>query len=309
MCVIDQPARALYHHSIGKSDESQPEDTPHQQPPPSAATIIGEEVPKKNGRPLSGPTLSTVSTESRPPQPNSPGINTRTPDAEFTQQADRTPPPLPSASPAYHPPSSGAERESRPLSHRCRRPLFRTTHPLNNRPPISLKKNHTSMKDRVRKIMEHFHLTQMQFANELAVAPATISNIYKGKTAPTNNLVQAIHQAYPSVSINWLLFGEGDMLLPLSDSKTPSIEMPQEEAPLPTFTTHSEPTLFDISEVQPATKPTAKPKAQPSSTELQILEAITELKTLNNFDKKERKIKEIRVFYDDGTYESFGPNR
>ena len=91
MCVIDQPARALYHHSIGKSDESQPEDTPHQQPPPSAATIIGEEVPKKNGRPLSGPTLSTVSTESRPPQPNSPGINTRTPDAEFSQQADRTP--------------------------------------------------------------------------------------------------------------------------------------------------------------------------------------------------------------------------
>ena len=149
----------------------------------------------------------------------------------------------------------------------------------------------------------------MQFANELAVAPATISNIYKGKTAPTNNLVQAIHQAYPSVSINWLLFGEGDMLLPLSDSKTPSIEMPQEEAPLPAFTPNSEPTLFDIPEVQHTSQPTARQKAQPSSTELQILEAITELKTLNNFDKKERKVKEIRVFYDDGTYESFGPNK
>lgn len=73
MCVIDQPARALYHHSIGKSDESQPEDTPHQQPPPSAATIIGEEVPKKNGRPPSGPTLSTVSTESRPTPIEVPG--------------------------------------------------------------------------------------------------------------------------------------------------------------------------------------------------------------------------------------------
>lgn len=72
MCVIDQPARALYHHSIGKSDESQPEDTPHQQPP-SAATIIGEEVPKKNGRPPSGPTLSTVSTESRPTPIEVPG--------------------------------------------------------------------------------------------------------------------------------------------------------------------------------------------------------------------------------------------
>ena len=165
------------------------------------------------------------------------------------------------------------------------------------------------MKDRVRKIMEHFHLTQMQFANELAVAPATISNIYKGKTAPTNNLVQAIHQAYPSVSINWLLFGEGDMLLPLSDHKAPTTETPQEEAPLPAFTPNSEPTLFDIPEVHHTSQPTARPKAQPSSTELQILEAITELKTLNNFDKKERKVKEIRVFYDDGTYESFGPNK
>ena len=147
------------------------------------------------------------------------------------------------------------------------------------------------MKDRVRKIMEHFHLTQMQFANELAVAPATISNIYKGKTAPTNNLVQAIHQAY------------------LSDYKAPTTETPQEEAPLPAFTPNSEPTLFDIPEVQHTSQPTARPKAQPSSTELQILEAITELKTLNNFDKKERKVKEIRIFYDDGTYESFGPNK
>lgn len=91
MCVIDQPARALYHHSIGKSDESQPEDTPHQQPPPSAATIIGEEVPKKmNGRLPAPPSPESVRNPDQP-QSKSPGINTRTPDAEFTQQADRTP--------------------------------------------------------------------------------------------------------------------------------------------------------------------------------------------------------------------------
>lgn len=165
------------------------------------------------------------------------------------------------------------------------------------------------MKDRVRKIMEHFHLTQMQFANELAVAPATISNIYKGKTAPTNNLVQAIHQAYPSVSINWLLFGEGDMLLPLSSGDTTTGEMPQDGTPLPAFSNDGEPSLFDISEPAPATKPQSRQKAQASPSELQILEAISELKALNSVDRQPRKIKEIRVFYDDGTYESFGPNK
>ena len=165
------------------------------------------------------------------------------------------------------------------------------------------------MKDRVRKIMEHFHLTQMQFANELAVAPATISNIYKGKTAPTNNLVQAIHQAYPSVSINWLLFGEGDMLLPLSGDGSATMEIPQDDTPLPAFANESEPSLFDMSEPAIAKRPTMTPKVQQTSSETQILEAIAELKTLNCFDKKARKIKEIRVFYDDGTYESFGPNK
>ena len=111
MCVIDQPARALYHHSIGKSDESQPEDTPHQQPPPLPPPSSGKKFLKKmDGRFPAPPSPQSVRNPDQP-QSKSPGINTRTPDAEFTQQADRTPPPLPSASPAYHPPSSGAGTE------------------------------------------------------------------------------------------------------------------------------------------------------------------------------------------------------
>ena len=93
MCVIDQPARALYHHSIGKSDESQPEDTPHQQPPPLPPPSSGKKFLKKMDDRLPAPPSPQSVRNPDQPQSKSPRTNTRTPDAEFTQQADRTPPP------------------------------------------------------------------------------------------------------------------------------------------------------------------------------------------------------------------------
>ena len=67
MCVIDQPARALYHHSIGKSDESQPEDTPHQQPPPLPPPSSGKKFLKKmDGRFPAPPSPQSVRNPDHP---------------------------------------------------------------------------------------------------------------------------------------------------------------------------------------------------------------------------------------------------
>lgn len=174
------------------------------------------------------------------------------------------------------------------------------------------------MRDRVRQVMEHFKLTQKQFANELCVAEATISSIYKGRTAPTNNLIQSIHQAYPGINISWLMFGEGEMLLPLSagitqgnGSADPSAnaERTEEIGQNVGFGAFPEPSLFDAG--TPARAPQQAPAGMKNSvqpTELKILEALTELKNANQVDKPVRKIKEIRVFYDDGTFEAFVPS-
>ncbi len=56
-------------------------------------------------------------------------------------------------------------------------------------------------------------MTQQEFAARLDISPASLSSIFNGRTNPTNNHVQAIHRAFPNININWLLFGEGDMLL------------------------------------------------------------------------------------------------
>lgn len=158
------------------------------------------------------------------------------------------------------------------------------------------------MKDRVKQVMDYYKLSQLQFANDLAVAPATISNIYKGKTAPTNNLVQSIHQAFPDVSINWLLFGEGDMLVSQSSEA-------KNAAPSTSIAMTAEPNLFDTMGTPPPPTTARRGDQSDSATNLQILELLTELKQHTTAEPCVRKIKEIRVFYDDGTYESFGSNK
>ena len=71
------------------------------------------------------------------------------------------------------------------------------------------------MQDRIRQIMDHYGLSQQNFASQLGVAPATISSIFTGRTNPTNKHVQAIHKAFPEIDTNWLMFGEGEMMTSL----------------------------------------------------------------------------------------------
>lgn len=181
------------------------------------------------------------------------------------------------------------------------------------------------MKDRVRMVMDHFKLTQKQFANELCVAEATISNIYKGRTMPTNNLIQAVHQAYPGVNINWLMFGEGEMLLPLSGSEqpsTPSAAYLSGEVSNAGYGSNAgfgasdEPSLFSSPSSDasvPASAPgvpvaTGAANYRSPQVEMQLVEALTQLKNAKSEEKPVRKIKEIRVFFDDGTFETFAPS-
>lgn len=174
------------------------------------------------------------------------------------------------------------------------------------------------MKDRVRMVMDHFKLTQKQFANELCVAEATISNIYKGRTMPTNNLIQAVHQAYPGVNINWLMFGEGDMLLPLGGSDQSSnspAAAPAGDVPSTAYGTNAvfgtaeEPSLFSAPAPAPVSTPTASAANYRSpQVEMQLVEALSQLKNAKAEEKPVKKIKEIRVFFDDGTFEAFLPS-
>ena len=69
------------------------------------------------------------------------------------------------------------------------------------------------IKDRIRIIMEDKHMTQQVFADFLQQSPATLSSIFNGRTRPTLNIIDSIKTKIPDISIEWLLYGTGDMYI------------------------------------------------------------------------------------------------
>ncbi len=146
------------------------------------------------------------------------------------------------------------------------------------------------MKDRINKLMKLTGKTQKDFAEELCIAQATLSGIFKGTTKPSANIVSSIHERFPEISINWLMFGEGSMYVteqvtetPLTSSASTSGAMAEPATP-----TADHPDLF--------------------STPVLVSPQPTVLREMVKYiDKPQRRITEIRVFYDDGTYETFQP--
>lgn len=127
-------------------------------------------------------------------------------------------------------------------------------------------------------------MTQKEFASELCIAEGTLSSVFTGRTKPTNNIVSAIHERFPEVSIPWLMFGEGDMLA-----------SSQKEALQKSVTEDKQAGSSDGSVQQDmfSTAPSMRTIDHPVQ---EIVKYI---------DRAPRKITEIRVFYDDGTFETF----
>lgn len=147
------------------------------------------------------------------------------------------------------------------------------------------------MKDRIRLVMESQHMTQGTFANFIGMSPASLSSIFNGRTKPTLNIVEAIKAKIPKISTDWLMFGSGQMYVDGSSSEPTSQQQPtlDFEAPSPT--------------------------PQPSPSPVQNFQSVTptlqnvEKTVVKYIDKQPRMITEIRIFYDDQTWETFVPKK
>lgn len=183
------------------------------------------------------------------------------------------------------------------------------------------------MENRIRTIMELERMSQQEFAQKLGLSPATLSNIFKGKTRPTNNHVQAIHRAFPNINISWLLFGEGDMYVDGSGSKMEEGDTAHtadsmgrsavandsctEINPEGTEVTHlsNAGNLFSSIQGENSLGASTESVVSKNRNPAQISEINLSSNNVKIIDNRPRRIKEIRVFYDDGTYESFVPSR
>lgn len=156
------------------------------------------------------------------------------------------------------------------------------------------------MKDRIKTLMESRHMTQQVFASFLNVAPATISGIFNGRTNPTLAIVEAIKKKIPDISTDWLMFGKGPMYenaATAADAPSPSPANP--EGPV------QEP-MLDFGAPQSAASSSAPSVVadQPRAPQRAMTQTVVKY-----IDKPQRQITEIRIFYDDQTWETFVPKR
>ena len=161
------------------------------------------------------------------------------------------------------------------------------------------------MKDRIRQIMESQHMTQQVFADFIGLAPATLSSIFNERTRPTLSVVEAIKKKIPNISTDWLMFGSGEMYV-ASPAPADSL-FPAEENGSSPGQSYQNPMLdFDLSPAPTPQQPVQTPYSFNSvkSTHPEII--TQEIKTI---DKPQRRVMEIRVFYDDQTWETFVPQK
>ena len=148
--------------------------------------------------------------------------------------------------------------------------------------------------------MEAQHMTQQVFADFLQQSPATLSSIFNGRTRPTLQVIDAIKTKIPDISIEWLLYGSGDMY----------ISHPQgtEEPVLGGQMMGQEQTLnFDTP--LPVNNNMPQNVASTAGYQQGVKSTHAEMvyEGLKIIDKQPRKVTEIRVYYDDQTYETFVP--
>ena len=174
---------------------------------------------------------------------------------------------------------------------------------------MPLKPYQSYMKDRIRQIMESQHMTQQVFAQFIEMSPASLSSIFNGRTKPTLNIVEAIKKKIPDISTDWLMFGSGSMYL---DSNASSVSPAGSPTPSNSLNNGIEP-VFDFSDNPPmgadesyrmrenrGSSPTVFNGVKPTPSN-------SRYETIKIIDNPPRRVTEIRVFYDDQTWDSFVP--
>lgn len=173
------------------------------------------------------------------------------------------------------------------------------------------------MKDRIRKVMEYAQLSQQEFAAKIEISPSSLSGVFTGRTNPTTKIVAAIHAAFPEINVGWLMFGDGEMLSPESgNAMQPSdgalfASVPEAGGSENGANADSSllPNEDKIGSVSPVSAPVSPEMVRHNVENIATAAAERAIlrETMINVDKKTRKIKEIRVFFDDGTFEAFVP--
>lgn len=174
-------------------------------------------------------------------------------------------------------------------------------------------------RERIELLMRCYDLSPSQFADKTGIQRASVSHILSGRNKPSLEVMLKIYDAFPAVDMKWLMMGVGEVP---TRQAAPELNAPQESlfaeqasALQPTSSLFAVPvesvshtTVVEESKPRRATvqqpqreKVVAdtRPRRSPQGGRLAQMAAL----------QSEKKIKEIRIYYSDGTYETLVPEK
>lgn len=98
------------------------------------------------------------------------------------------------------------------------------------------------MKDRIKKIQEYSGLSLGVFASRTGIKAASLSHILNGRNNPSLDVVMKIHETFPEVSWEWMLYGTGSML---KGGNVDDVENKQVESNITPSLNQTNRTIFD----------------------------------------------------------------
>lgn len=145
------------------------------------------------------------------------------------------------------------------------------------------------MQDRFKRLLEEKNLTATKFAALIKVNASAMSHILNGRSKPGFDVLDKIGQAFPEISMNWLISGKGKMYL--------SESFPNRPAPM------VERSLFEAEEKK--TEETA-PYHPPAP---HVIPETEESRRAGGCPATGKKIKRIVLFFEDGSFEDYEQNQ
>lgn len=154
------------------------------------------------------------------------------------------------------------------------------------------------IKDRFKMVMDRENLTAGEFAESIGVAQSTISHILGGRNKyPSMDVILRLHQRYSHINLDWLLTGSGTM----TNEDTEEMQMDDRDEDYPLF---AEKGKNEANGTDEAKNRQEMALESPSSPIKEVVRQEIIYK-----ERPPRKITEIRIFFDDNTYETFRPEK
>ena len=167
-------------------------------------------------------------------------------------------------------------------------------------------------RERIELLMKCYGLTPSQLADRTGIQRASVSHIISGRNKPSLEVLQKIYEAFPELDLGWLMTGKGEKPVALGFAAGGAAEAENTLFSQPL--TGKEPELHGaesrrVQVEQQEQERQEQPARQQQGSRAAERQRRTVVPKPRQQVVSERRIKEIRIFYTDGTYETLLPEK